>query len=188
MCSATFARIVKSVGEREHVFELDPLANRSERRVVAILFAAFGVAAGRLNVPVRGGTDPYVRPGGGHGERLHPANRLLVGEPGAVRMQIDESLARLPAPNPRPVVRYIAQPRYIGGFPRIEDRLEVVGEIEHRRSFRLVVEKPNGGRAHFVPEGAQVEEPALQRPHDCDLARRRCDRIDGNNHRPQKSQ
>src|ERR1700722_5884654 len=97
------------LGEREQAFELDSLSNLTECRMIAILFASLRVSACRLNVSLRGRTNPDVRPSRGHRERSQPANNLRAGNPGAVWLEINEPLADLLASNPRRVVRYVTQ-------------------------------------------------------------------------------
>jgi hypothetical protein len=96
----TFAQRRQRAGETRHVLELLRVPAGAPRLVVAVLLAAGGVDARRLQMPVLIRTDPHVGPRGRDAERAdarddlgildahavvvvrEPAARLLAGDPG----------------------------------------------------------------------------------------------------------
>ena len=60
----------KSLGELHQMFIFGALADLTKTRMVAVLLAPLGIAAGCLDVTVRTRADPDVGPGAGDGERL----------------------------------------------------------------------------------------------------------------------
>src|SRR5690606_40915620 len=88
----TFADARKSLADGEHVFVLRLVTRFPPLFVVAVLLAALGVAPGGLDVAVRRGTDPDVGPCGRNGKRLDALQRLLVGDPLALRVPVGEAL------------------------------------------------------------------------------------------------
>src|SRR5262249_22693981 len=69
------------------------LALRPEPRVIAVLLAPLRIASRRLEMSVRAGTDPDVRPRGGNRERADPRERGGVAERSPFRKPIAESPA-----------------------------------------------------------------------------------------------
>src|SRR4029079_1320550 len=85
----------KCLGECYNMLVFRALAHLAETRMVSILLATFGIAAGCLDVTVRKGTDPHVRPRRRDGKRFDPAEDIRLCEPGAVRACVAEPFSRL---------------------------------------------------------------------------------------------
>ena len=64
------------------------VAHGAPARVVAVLFATLAVPSSRLDVPVRPGADPAVRPRRGHGKLTDPSERREVADGGAVLLVV----------------------------------------------------------------------------------------------------
>ena len=90
----------KSLGELDHMFVFGALAHLAKKRMVAILLAPLGIAAGGLDVTVRKRADPDIGPGRGDGERLDPPEDVRLCQPGAIRPRVGEAfpdfLRRIP--------------------------------------------------------------------------------------------
>ena len=75
-------QVGQGAGELEELTELVLVPDRSPARVVAVLLASPGVAAGGQEVPVAPAADPHVRPGGRDRQALDPVpDRRLDGAP-----------------------------------------------------------------------------------------------------------
>ena len=96
-------------GELEQVLVFRLLARLAIFRVILILLAPFGVAASRLDVPVRRCADPDVRPCRRDDKRTDAFKRFGVGDPSPLRVEIDEAPACAPASDRRSSVAHIAQ-------------------------------------------------------------------------------
>ena len=102
-------RIVGSASANAKRSRTSPLPPLAIGGMVPILLAAPGVAARRLNMSVGGWTNPHIRPGGRYDKRLDAAQNGGIGDPFALRIDIDEALARSSSPNGGPVVADISQ-------------------------------------------------------------------------------
>ena len=87
------------------------VAHLAPARVVAVLLAPLGVAAGRLEVAVGVRADPDVRPGRRDREGADARQRRLVAHRLPVRHPVGEARAGTPARDARPLVGDVAQPR-----------------------------------------------------------------------------
>ena len=96
-------------GEGEHPVELRAVAVLAERRVVAVLLAAPGVATRRLQVAARVGADPDVRPGGRDREGADPRDDGRVADRRAVGCPVREAPAGAPPRDPGLGVRRPAE-------------------------------------------------------------------------------
>ncbi len=124
-------------GEFEQVLVFRLLARLAIFGVILVLLAPFGVAAGRLNVPVRCRADPDVGPCRRDDERAYAFQRVGVRDPPALRIEVDEALARAPAPDCWPAVAHVAQPRR-------RRHVDINGNMD------LGIQA--SGRPHFSPE------------------------------------
>src|SRR5690606_3040836 len=86
------------------------IAQRGPVRVVAVLFAAPGVAAGGLQVPVRPRAYPDIRIGGRNGQRVDAPDHVPVDDAPSARVEVVEfTRAAAPPAVARPAVVYIDQ-------------------------------------------------------------------------------
>jgi hypothetical protein len=133
------------LGEFDQVLVFRLLPRLAVVDVVAILLAPLGVAAGGLNVSIRGGADPDVVPCRRDDERTYALKHDGVRDPPAPRIKIDEAFTRPPAPDRRRIVAHIAQAgrRRHGDF----DGNTNLG-VEHWRTLAF---RWNAGRAPPVP-------------------------------------
>jgi hypothetical protein len=79
--------------ERRHSRELCSVANRSILRMIPVLLAPACIPPGRLQMPVGGGTDPHILPGGRYHERSDASQRLLVKQLLSAGPQIYKAVA-----------------------------------------------------------------------------------------------
>lgn len=84
------------LAEAQQALVLVGIAYLAPARVVAVLLAPTGVAAGGLEMAVGVGTDPDLAIGRRNGQLVQPADLLGVADALAVGIEIDEALA-LPA-------------------------------------------------------------------------------------------
>ena len=96
-------------GELQQVLVFRLLPRLAIFGVILVLLAPFGVAAGRLDVPVRRRADPDVRPGRRNDKGAYAVQRIGIRDPPAPRIQIDEAPARSSAPDRRTVIGHVAQ-------------------------------------------------------------------------------
>jgi hypothetical protein len=84
--------------------ELVGLSRLPEIRVVAVLLAALGIAAGRLDVAVAAGADPDIRVGRRDRQRADAGELRLVAHRGALRVEVAEAGAAAAARQARPAI------------------------------------------------------------------------------------
>src|SRR5688572_31357441 len=82
---------------------------RAPRGVVAILLAAFGVTAGRLNMSARIWTDPHVRPCWRHGQCTNAIAYRRIANVLSVNANVDEAVTAPPALDAGLIVAHIAE-------------------------------------------------------------------------------
>ncbi len=87
--------------------------------MIAILLAASGIPAGRLEVPLRIGAYPDVGPGRWNDERPNPLQTSGLADHGAVRTNVGRFLASSLPNDPRREVKAVAQT----GSPSRADRI-----------------------------------------------------------------
>jgi hypothetical protein len=105
--------------EPDHPVVLVAVADFGPARVVAVLLAAAGVAAGRLNVPVGVRANPDVGPGGRDHNAADPGERVAAADGLAARHEVAKSLPAANATN-RGVVAHVAKAGRSGGSHRID--------------------------------------------------------------------
>src|SRR3954452_10216319 len=98
--------------------------------VVPVLLAPAGVAPGRLQVAVRAGADPDVRPGRRYGQLANALQGLLVPDRAPLGVDVGEALAALLAADAGLVVRDIAQACGLGALDRIDEHGDGQTRIE----------------------------------------------------------
>ena len=76
------------------------IARRAPERGRPGRLARTRVAAGRLQVHERIGTDPYIGVSGRNGERVDASDFLRIANTAALRVEIREMSANEPAPDP----------------------------------------------------------------------------------------
>src|SRR4051794_39794375 len=97
----------QGLAEGDHAAELGLVAHLPPFGVVAVLLAPAGVAPGRLQVAVRAGADPDVRPGRRYGQLANALQGLLVPDRAPLRVDVGEALAALLAADAGPAIRDI---------------------------------------------------------------------------------
>ena len=100
--------------------------------MVAVLLAASGVAARRLDMAVGLGADPHVGPGRRDRELADALQRGRVAHGFAVRLEIDESLAHPLAPDAALVVGDVCQAGGFGRIAGVDDSLDFGLWLKHR--------------------------------------------------------
>ena len=98
------------VAELEQALELGFVAHPRPGRVVAVLLAAAGVAAGGLDVAAFVGADPDCAPCGRNRERPDPRQRGSIRHPAALRVDVAEA-STAPAPG---------EPRFVGDIAQLD--------------------------------------------------------------------
>ena len=96
-------------GEREQVLVFRLLPRLAIFGVILVLLTPFRVAASRLNMSVRRGANPDVGPRRGDDKRTYPFERVWLGDPPALSIEVDKALARPPARDRGSGVTHIAQ-------------------------------------------------------------------------------
>src|SRR3954454_1544830 len=124
------ADLGQGLAEGDHAPELGLVAHLPPFGVVAVLLAPAGVAPGRLQVAVRAGADPDVRPGRRDGQLAGGLQGLLVPARAALRVDVGEALAALLAADAGLVVRDIAQACGLGALDRIDEHGDGQTRIE----------------------------------------------------------
>ena len=99
------------------------VAGLAPARVIAVLLAAAGIAARRLDVAVGARADPHVGPGGRDCEAADPLERGGVGDPGSVGRHVAEPLAPAPAADPRIIVVHVPKAGLARGAGRVRRRI-----------------------------------------------------------------
>jgi hypothetical protein len=89
--------------------------------MVAVLLAAAGVPAGRLEVAVGLGADPDVGPGRRDGELPDPFQDLGLADGLAVGIGVGEAFPLGPPPDARRVIGDVAQARGLRTFDGIDE-------------------------------------------------------------------
>src|SRR3954471_17995258 len=120
----------QGLAEGDHAAELGLVAHLPPFGVVAVLLAPAGVAPGRLQVAVRAGADPDVRPGRRDGQLADALQGLLVPDRAPLGVDVGEALAALLAADAGLVVRDIAQARGLGALDRIDEHGDGQTRIE----------------------------------------------------------
>ncbi len=77
--------------------------------VVAVLFAPLRVAAGRLDMAIGAGADPYARPGRRNGKPPNALERRAVAHEAAARRNVPKGAGRSSPLDPRNVVSDVLQ-------------------------------------------------------------------------------
>src|SRR3546814_7637660 len=108
--------------------------NRAPARMIAILLAPAGVAAGRLNVAAGMRADPDVRPCRRYRQRPDARQRFALRDPRSVRAAVTEALAGLAPADPRTVVADVAQARLTGHRRAVGRRAACIGRSEEHTS------------------------------------------------------
>ncbi len=128
-------------GKGEHAVELGRVAHLAEARVVPVLLAALGVAAGGLDVAAVAGGDPHVAPRGRNRQGTDAGRDRLIADGPAVGPDVPPARARpLPA-NARPFLGDVGEARREGGPPRITDPRAVAPGL-HRHRHRQCHRRP----------------------------------------------
>ena len=115
--------------EVQHVLVFGLIASGAPAGVVAALLASASVAAGGLQMPVGGGTDPDVDPCGWDGERFDAGDDLFVADGVAVGSDVAEAAAGALARDAGTIVIDVAKACGLGGLCRIGqgcDRLRLL--------------------------------------------------------------
>src|SRR3954453_5855086 len=120
----------QGLAEGDHAAELGLVAPLPPFGVVAVLLAPAGVAPGRLQVAVRAGADPDVRPGRRDGQLADALQGLLVPDRAPLGVDVGEALAALLAADAGLVVRDIAQACGLGALDRIDEHGDGQTRIE----------------------------------------------------------
>src|SRR4030095_11024625 len=82
------------LGALDQASVLHCIGDAAPARMVAVLFAAARVAAGRLNMAERIGTDPHIGPSRRDRERFDPLDLGAIGDRAAVPIDVTESPQR----------------------------------------------------------------------------------------------
>src|SRR5438552_3400695 len=114
------ANLGKRGRKRDHAAVLRRVADLAPALVVAVLLAAFCVAAAGLDVAVGEWTDPDVLPRRGDGERADARQRRLVVDRVAARGQVFEVGSDPLSPNAWTFIADIPQPRGLRADLRID--------------------------------------------------------------------
>ena len=105
----------QGAAEGGHAGELGLVARRPPARVIAVLLAAPGVAAGGLDVAERVSANPDLFVGRRNGQFLDPGDHRRIGDQPAVRVDIDEAAVQSSSADARFVVVHIAKAGFEGG-------------------------------------------------------------------------
>ena len=100
--------------EGGQALELAVAAHLRPVRVVAVLLALAGIAAGRLQVAIGQQADPYVGVGRGNGQAADALHDPGIAHGAPVRIPIGEALAGTKATDPRRLVAHVDQPGVAG--------------------------------------------------------------------------
>ena len=150
-CALTCFRIRgRALAEGSERRVLGLVAHGAPARVVAVLLATLAVPPSRLDVPVRPGAAPDVRPRRGHGKLPDPSERREVADGGAVLQPVAEATSRWRPPDSRQVVADVPQPR----LPRGHER------VERNRSGGTVSPFRGAGRPHHSNVADWTPRPA----------------------------
>ena len=105
----------QGAGEGQDSFVLGVVPDLAPARMVAVLLASSLVSPGCLDVAVRHGADPDVRPGGRDDERPDPGEHVGITDGLALAVQVAERLAPGLAGQARLMVADVAEPGLLGG-------------------------------------------------------------------------
>jgi hypothetical protein len=83
----------ESICKLDDMLVLGTFSDFTEAGMVTVLLSALGIATGRLDVAVRGRTDPDFRPCGWDGERLDASENVGLFQCRPVRSQVSEAFA-----------------------------------------------------------------------------------------------
>src|SRR4029077_1212965 len=86
-----FPNLGESICKLDDMLVLGTFSDFTEAGMVTVLLSALGIATGRLDVAVRGWTDPDVRPCGWDGERLDASEDGGLGQLGAIGADVRQS-------------------------------------------------------------------------------------------------
>ena len=117
------AKLRQRLGERDHMFELQPVANLAEPWMVAVLASPALVLAQRLDMAIWIIADPDARPGRRNGEGSDAREGGPVADEMAVRVSIAKSLSRPAAGQTRRVGGDVGEADRLGGVPGIDESL-----------------------------------------------------------------
>src|SRR5262245_25334921 len=113
----------QGMGKGDHAVVLGLIADRSPAAVIAVLFTAAGIAAGRLKMAVGTRTDPDVAPGWRQYEGTNARKCLLIADGSAVGADVAEAAAGTHAVDTGRMVADIAEMRRLGGDQGCRRRL-----------------------------------------------------------------
>src|SRR5439155_12221116 len=111
--------------ERDEALVLGGFAPIAIARVIAVLLATASVAPGGLEVPVRGGADPDVRPRGRDGEGADPGKNLAIADGPSLGVAIYEPPTGSTAGDARSPIAGMAEPHGVGCHIGHERRMAV---------------------------------------------------------------
>ena len=103
------AQLWQGLGERKHAPVFVLVAQLAPLRVVAVLLAAAGIAAGGLQVAMRVGADPHIRVGRGDHQCGDACEGFAVAYSLAIGIEVDETVAPAPTGQARLTVVNVVQ-------------------------------------------------------------------------------
>src|SRR5690606_2488501 len=141
----------QGLAEGDHPIVLAGAADLLPVGVVAVLLAATGIPAGRLQMAVALAADPHAGPGRRYRQGPDPRQHCLVGNRGAGGFAVLEAVGRAPPADARLVVAHVPQ----AGLLRYGGGVGLDGLLEHRQRIRGGLSRQReAATGRRTPEGA----------------------------------